>query len=165
MNSQKNFNLKNYNSYNIDSFCKRCWFPEHESDLVFLLRKFKDSKPIFIGNGNNIILSKKYYKNDFIILNGCFDKVLVKENNIIEAEAGATFLKISKIAMKRSMSGMEIFYDIPSSIGGAVVMNAGSKDGEIKDILIKVRFIDIHSLEIEEMDIDQIGFEYRNSLF
>jgi UDP-N-acetylmuramate dehydrogenase len=83
----------------------------------------------------------------------------------IVAEAGVTLEQLSETAFQHSLSGCEIFYDIPSSVGGAVVMNAGTKDGEIKDIIIKVRYLDLADLVIKEILIDEIEFEYRNSFF
>lgn len=159
------FNLKKYNAYNVDAVCSKAWFPENEEELIALYKdNTSDIKRIILGNGNNIILSKEYYKEEFIILNGCFDKTEIDDTTII-AEAGATLQQISELAMQKSLSGLEIFYDIPSSVGGAVVMNAGTKDGEIKDILMKVRYLDLSDMNIKEIFKNEIGFEYRNSLF
>ncbi len=160
----KNFNLIKYNSYRINSLCSKAYFPECESDFLELYNKNNVKRLIIIGNGNNIILSKEYYEEEFIILNGNFDKVIVN-NNIIEAEAGATLFHLSEISLKNSLTGFEIFYDIPSSVGGAAVMNAGTKEGEIKDILVKVRYLDLADMQIKEILKEEIYFEYRNSFF
>lgn len=160
----KEFNLKNYNAYNIDAVCSKAWFPENEEELIDIFSDNYDFKRIVLGNGNNIILSKDYYNEEFIIFNRCFDKVTVN-NTMIEAEAGATLLQLSETALKHHLTGLEIYYDIPSSVGGAVVMNAGTKEGEIKDILVKVRYLDLTDLQIKEISKEDIGFEYRNSFF
>ncbi|MDD4227727.1 MAG: FAD-binding protein, partial [Mariniphaga sp.] len=160
----QNFNLTNYNAYRINAVCTKAWFPENETDLLEIFSQNKNKRLIILGNGNNIILSKDYYEEEFIILNGCFDKVTVN-NTEMEAEAGATLLQLSETALKHHLTGLEIYYDIPSSVGGAVVMNAGTKEGEIKDILVKVRYLDLTDLQIKEISKEDIGFEYRNSFF
>lgn len=160
----KNFSLLNYNSYRLNAFCKKAYFPENETELLALFREHPQTHKIILGNGNNIILNKEYYNEDFIIFNGCFDKVEINGNEI-KAEAGATMLQLSETALAHSLSGFEIFYDIPSSVGGAVVMNAGTKEGEIKDLLLKVRYLDLADLDIKEISRDEISFEYRNSFF
>ena len=81
------------------------------------------------------------------------------------AEAGSTLLQVSETALKNKLTGFEIFYDIPGSIGGAIVMNAGTKEGEIKDILIKVRYFDLADMQIKEIVEEDIGFGYRDSFF
>lgn len=158
------YSLKRYNAYFVDSVCSKAWFPQSEEDFLTIYNDNPNKKKFIIGNGNNIILSKEYYNEEFIILNGCFDSIKVVEDGLI-AEAGATLQRLSETALQNSLSGLEIFYDIPSSIGGAVVMNAGTKDGEIKDILIKVRYLDLSDLQIKEIEKDKIEFEYRNSFF
>lgn len=164
MNYINNFNLTDYNAYRIDAVGAKAWFPENETDLLEIFNQNKNKRLIVLGNGNNIILSKEYYEEEFIILNGCFDKIIISDTEI-EAEAGATLLQLSETALKHHLTGFEIFYDIPSSVGGAVVMNAGTKEGEIKDILVKVRYLDLADKQIKEISKESIGFEYRNSFF
>lgn len=159
----KDFNLTEYNAYRLDSVCNKAWFPENELDFYEIFRQ-RSNKLIVIGNGNNIILSRTYYNEEFIILNHCFNNVTV-ESNCIVAEAGATLLDLSQLALEYGLTGLEIFYDIPSSVGGAVVMNAGTKDGEIKDTLEKVCYLDLVDMQIKEVAKEDIGFEYRNSFF
>jgi len=161
---RNNFNLTEYNAYRINAVCAKAWFPESENDLLEIYRQNINKRIIILGNGNNIILSKEYYEEEFIILNGCFDNITVNDT-LIEAETGATLLQLSETALKHHLTGLEIFYDIPSSVGGAVVMNAGTKEGEIKDILIRVRYLDLSDMQIKEITKEKIGFEYRNSFF
>ena len=160
----KDFDLTNYNAYRIKAICKNAFFPENEEDLIALYTKKQDY--VLLGSGHNIICSKPYYDIDFIIFNGNFNKVYVDETlNIIEAEAGATIYEVSTLAQKHSLSGAEFFYDIPSSVGGAVVMNAGTKEGETKNILHKVRYLDLADMQIKEKHNQDLELSYRNSVF
>jgi UDP-N-acetylmuramate dehydrogenase len=164
MKIEYNFNLKDYNSYQIESVCKRAYFPDNENDILDLYKAKKDF--ILLGGGYNIIFSKEYYDTDFIIFNGNFNTLKIDTNSsVISAEAGATILDVSEIAEKHSLKGVEFFYDIPSSVGGAVVMNAGTKEGETQNILKKVRYLDLIDMEIKEKNKDDLELEYRNSFF
>ena len=164
MRVSKNFNLKYYNSYRLSAYCANAFFPENEEDLIHLYKERFDIPKIILGNGNNVILSKEWYENDFIIFNGCFDKVKISGSKI-EAEAGATLKNLSEKALLHSLSGFEVFYDIPSSVGGAIVMNAGAGGEEIKDVLVGVRYLNLANLQKEELIKSDIGFSYRNSFF
>ena len=160
----KNFDLTDYNSYRLKSICKTAYFPECEDDLFELYKSNKDF--VLLGSGHNIILSKAYYDEDFVIFNGNFNAVEVdKDSGVISAESGATITKVSENAEQNGLEGAEFFYDIPSSVGGAVVMNAGTKEGETKNILKKVRYLDLTDMLIKEKKNKDIEFEYRNSLF
>ena len=156
------FNLMNNNSYRLNAICKKAYFPNKESDVLSMFKETK--KKIIIGNGNNLILSKERYDEEFLILNNCYDKIIFEDTEV-SAEAGTTLLTLSQKALEYSLSGFEMFYDIPSSVGGAVVMNAGSSGEEIKDLITKVRFLDLTDLKIKEMKAEELNFEYRNSFF
>ncbi|WP_299096492.1 UDP-N-acetylmuramate dehydrogenase [uncultured Winogradskyella sp.] len=162
--AHKNFDLTDYNAYRVKSICKNAFFPENEEDLIELYTKKQDY--VLIGSGHNIICSKAYYNADFIIFNGNFNKLKVDEiASVIEAEAGATIYEVSNLAQKYALSGAEFFYDIPSSVGGAVVMNAGTKEGETKNILSKVRYLDLADMQVKEKNSEDLELSYRNSLF
>ena len=160
----ENFDLTDYNSYNIKSYCKKAIFPETEADLIKIYKEFNDFK--LIGSGHNIILSKSFYDSDFVILNDNYSDTFIDlDNSLIEAEAGISMLKLSEIALNNELTGLEIFYDIPSSLGGAVVMNAGASGEEIKDLVKKVRYLDLKDNKVKERFNSELNFEFRNSFF
>jgi len=164
MKSIENFDLTNYNSYRIKSKCKRAYFPNTEEEVINFYKNINSF--VLLGSGHNVILSKDYYDTNFLIFNGNFqDYNIEAETGIVEAQAGITMLKLSELALENGLSGLEIFYDIPSSLGGAVVMNAGASGEEIKDVLIKVRYLDLVDMQIKEIHKPDMGFEYRNSFF
>ncbi|WP_163379874.1 UDP-N-acetylmuramate dehydrogenase [Cyclobacterium sp. SYSU L10401] len=160
----KQCDLTLYNSYRIASRCREAYFPETEADIV---RFFSDPAPYcLLGSGHNVILSRDWYDTRFLIFNGNFNALEGNpETGEIVAESGISMLEISEQALELGLSGMEIFYDIPSSLGGAVVMNAGASGEEIKDVLVKVRYLDLADRQVKEIRQEDMGFEYRNSFF
>lgn len=159
----QDFDLTTFNSYRVKAKCKHAYFPESEEDVQFFFENHK--KYILIGSGHNLILSKQYYDIPFLIFNGNFDQIKLDVNNVLEVEAGAMMWDVALFALENKLSGVEVFYDIPSSLGGAVVMNAGASGEEIKDVLVKVRFYDLDDNKIKELNREEISFEYRNSFF
>ena len=165
MRSHTNFDLTQYNSYKIKASCANAFFPDSEEDIRYIYQERKNTKKILIGNGNNIIFKKEYYPEDFIIFSGNFSRVSWNDKRMCTAESGITLLQLSELAYDRSLSGLEMFYDIPSSLGGAVVMNAGASGEEIKDLLVESRYYDPEKDLFSEMKGEEIGFKYRNSFF
>jgi UDP-N-acetylmuramate dehydrogenase len=159
----ENFDLTHYNGYKVSSRCRRAFLPETEKDVSDIIRLNPDV--LFLGSGHNIILSQSYYDRDFMIFNGNFNEITLGSNEILEVEAGALMADVSLFALKNTLSGVEVFYDIPSSLGGAVVMNAGAGGEEIKDVLLKVRYLNPNTLTVQELDGKDADFEYRNSFF
>ena len=160
----KNFDLTKFNSYNTKSVCLKAYFPDTEEDIRKIFSTEKDI--ILIGSGHNIILSKPFYEQPFVILNGNFANYEInKENGSIIAEAGISMYDIAHLALELELSGLEMFIDIPSSLGGAIVMNAGASGEEIKDTVEKVRYLDLADFQIKELHKENLNFKYRNSFF
>ncbi|MBE7175310.1 MAG: UDP-N-acetylmuramate dehydrogenase [Mucilaginibacter polytrichastri] len=165
MKALEDFDLTSFNSYRIVARCKRAFFPDSEDDIRQLYQNPEYAgKKIILGSGHNVIFAEDYYQDDFIIFSGNFDRIDV-DSTQITVEAGATLLQLSELALDLGLAGLETFYDIPSSVGGAVVMNAGAGGEEIKDLLVKVRYYDPAKDQFGEIHKEDMGFEYRNSYF
>lgn len=157
-----NLNLINYNSYRIYSIASKAFFPETETDLLELLSR--NDRFIIIGGGYNIILSKKRYEENIIILKDNFASFQI-QNNILKAKAGCDLKQLCIATYENALSGLELFYDIPGSLGGAVVMNAGAKGESIGDLIQEIRVFDREEKVIKKMFPEILGFSYRNSIF
>ena len=59
---------------------------------------------------------------------------------------------------------MEFLSGIPGTLGGAIRMNAGAYGGEIKNILVKTKYLD-EKLKIKEIYNAEQKFDYRYSIF
>lgn len=163
MKHYKNFNLKEHNGYRIEATCRNVFFPESEDEILKVYQQYPLAK--LLGSGHNLILAKDHYEEDFIILNRCFDQIELVGGNIIKVNAGAYMKDVSEFAQRHGLSGLEFFYDIPSSLGGAVVMNAGTKEGETSEVILKLRYFDLGKRKINEISAKDANFQYRNSIF
>ena len=67
--------------------------------------------------------------------------------------------------MENSQTGLEFASGIPGTIGGAIKMNAGAYNGEMKDIVVSTKYLDLDDMQIYEIDNKDHGFEYRSSRF
>lgn len=159
----KQFNLQPYNSYRLNATCETAYFPSNEAEIRAVFQENKERK-ILLGSGHNVILSKTYYPESFVIFADNLNKTTI-DGTTIEVEAGATMVELCDLALQHELTGLETFYDIPSSAGGAVVMNAGAGGEEMKDLLISVKYYDPLSDSFHEIRKEDIGFEYRNSFF
>ncbi len=163
MRVENNFQLKDYTSYKIEATCEKAYFPDSEADIAEIFSN--SEKKLILGSGHNTILTKNFYTESFVIFSGNFNDQKITENGIITAEAGIDMLTLSNLALENNLSGLEIFYDIPSSLGGAVVMNAGASGEDIKSLLLSARYFNPKTGTFHEIAKEEIGFEYRNSFF
>lgn len=164
MRHYQDFDLSDYNSYRVSAICKNAFFPDSERDLHELLTARKNIPKVILGGGYNVILAKSYYEDDFIIFQECFNDIETS-GTLMEAGCGVSLRCLSERALAASLSGLEMFYDIPGSVGGAVVMNAGACGEEMKDIVTKIRYFDMEQYRFFEITNRQASFGYRSSCF
>lgn len=155
--------LKNYTSFQISSIAK--YFVDvHEAEDIIKAIAFARENNLeyfLLGNGSNVLFKDAYYEGIIIHIGEHFSKVTL-DKAMIKAQAGALLADVSKFALENSLCGLEFACGIPGSVGGAVFMNAGAYDGEMKDVVKKVQFID-RGLQIRSVDCRPDDFEYRNS--
>lgn len=135
--------------------------PKELMDIIKYLKQTE--RPYFIlGNGSNLLVGDKGYDGVILHLGERFSQITV-ENETITVQAGALLSTVAKTAAKCSLTGMEFASGIPGTIGGAVVMNAGAYDGEMKQIITMVTVMTDRG-EILELDNETMEFGYRTSI-
>lgn len=123
----------------------------------------KVSQEYFVlGNGSNLLVGDKGYQGVILHIGSQMAQIEMNGKQII-AEAGASLPFVAMTAAKNGLSGLEFAAGIPGSIGGAVVMNAGAYDGEMKQV-VKTVFVLNQQGEEMELDLDTMEFGYRTSI-
>ena len=137
--------------------------PKDEEALKRLLELINTEKINYyvIGNGSNMLVSDKGYKGIIISMLKFTSPSLI-ENESITISAGKTLKELTELACENSLSGLEFAYGIPGSVGGAVFMNAGAYDKEIKEVLDKVKVMDKEG-KILSLNAGELDLSYRHS--
>ena len=165
---EKKFNelMRNYTSFRIGGDADLLIFPENIDDLKNVLCICHDKKiPLFIlGFGTNLLIKDGGIRGVVVSLNEGFKEIRIAGDEMITAGAGAGLQVLVNFALKNELAGMEFAVGIPGSVGGAVIMNAGIRDGEMKDIVKSVKIMTDDG-ETKVLKNEDIGFSYRNSDF
>ena len=74
------------------------------------------------------------------------------------------FLHQHPLLLIEEIEGFEFAAGIPGSIGGAIRMNAGAHGGEMKDIVLETKCMDMNG-NIKILSNEEQKFQYRNSIF
>ena len=118
-----------------------------------------------IGNGTNLLVRDGGIRGIVIKLELNEFKIKKTANEIlITVGSGMTLAAIALIALREEISGLEFLSGIPGTIGGAIRMNAGAYGSEMKDLVIKTRYM-TYDGKIKTLDLKKHEFEYRNSIF
>ncbi len=116
-----------------------------EADSLYLLKETmtaaRRGKIPFriIGNGTNLLFSDSGYDGLVINIKPLSD-VFFKADDV-RAMAGANLGKLIDFSVKNRLTGLERLADIPATVGGAIVMNAGAFGGNISDRVLSVQTI------------------------
>lgn len=140
-------------------------FPSTREDvrMVFRLLRQYGIPVTVLGNGSNVLVRDKGIRGAVLKFNGPFSEMR-QEADCIVAGAGALLKDVSHFAADHGLSGMEFAVGIPGSIGGAVFMNAGAYDGEMKQVVSKVYAVGADGA-YAELEADALDLGYRHSVF
>lgn len=135
-----------------------------EEELCKLIPYFKliGQEYFILGNGSNLLVGDKGYQGIVLKLDKGMQEIQVEDTRI-RVKAGALLSQTANLARDHGLTGMEFAAGIPGSIGGAVVMNAGAYEGEMKQIVESVRAMNTDG-EILTLDNDTMEFGYRTSV-
>lgn len=137
--------------------------PANISELENIVRELNSRSVSYfvVGNGSNLLVSDNGI-DGVVISTENLNSVEIQETEIY-ADAGLKLSSLSSAATKNSLSGLEFAGGIPGTVGGAVYMNAGAYDGEIKNVISFVRVI--HNGKITDVQAEDCEFGYRKSVF
>lgn len=136
---------------------------ESEEELIKFIKYCQKANLNYfiLGRGSDLLVSDKGYEG-IIISTIYLNKIKLLDKNIIEADAGATLADIALFSLENELSGFEFASGIPGTLGGAVFMNAGAYDGEIKDILLEIKVLE-EDLSISYIEASKLDLAYRYS--
>ncbi|MCQ2604856.1 MAG: FAD-binding protein, partial [Spirochaetia bacterium] len=113
-----------------------------------------------LGGGANVLFPDEGF-NGVVISTAGIDSLYLDDAGRLHGGCGASVNSAVKFACDHGLAGLEFFYAMPGSLGGAVYMNAGAYGGEMKDIVEKVFYIE----NGEEKECTDFDFSYRHSRF
>lgn len=137
--------------------------PADEDDLAYFLSKLpSDIAVTVVGVGSNLIVRDGGIEGVVIRLSPRgFGQVAI-DGDIVTAGTAALDKRVAEAAAAVNIGGLEFYYGIPGSIGGALRMNAGANGGETKDVLIEAIGIGRDGTK-HVFDNAGMQFVYRNS--
>lgn len=155
--------MKNHTYFKIGGPVDIMILPGSIEEVQNTIKMCKDKNIVYyiIGNGTNLLVRDKGIRGVVIKIDDNLSEIKVFDNKII-AQAGAKLSRISKIALKNSLTGLEFASGIPGSLGGAIAMNAGAYGPEMKDVITKVKCINKLG-ELVTFDNNEMNFSYRHS--
>ena len=114
-----------------------------DADALARVLRFTSAEglPVLVlGKGSNLLVPDAGYPGVVVVLGGTFRETRVEGTEIV-AGGGVSLMALAVAARDAGLSGVENVSGIPSSVGGAVRINAGSYGSEIFDVLVSATLV------------------------
>ena len=158
--------MKNHTSFKIGGPADFVVMPQTKKSLCDTVKTLREQgiPMTVIGNGSNLLVSDKGIRGVVVKIAGGMGGVEV-EKNTITAQSGVLLSRLASVACSSGLTGLEFAAGIPGTIGGAIVMNAGAYDHEIKEAVASTTYIDENGNLGTLKGIREHKFAYRASIF
>jgi UDP-N-acetylmuramate dehydrogenase len=117
------------------------------------------------GSGSNLLVRDGGIRGCAItlkLLNGVRVEQRRDDGADLWLEAGASTGKVLSFATRENLGGVEFLGGVPGTVGGGMIMNAGTYLGEFKDVTTEVHAVDATGALVVR-DNASCGFRYRHS--
>jgi UDP-N-acetylmuramate dehydrogenase len=155
--------LREYTSFKIGGPADVVVEPADIEDVCVVVQQARARKiPLFVLGGTNLLIRDGGIRGivvSLVRLRG----IQEEPGSVLYAEGGVGMPTLIGYAIRHSLAGLEWAAGIPGTVGGCVVMNAGTKLGEMKDSVKAVRMVNMKG-QVVDLDAAQVKFKYRRTL-
>lgn len=157
--------MANHTTFRIGGPADILVLPASVEEITAVLQLAREAAiPITVlGRGSNVLVSDKGIRGVVLRLGKHLSHIR-HEGATLYAGAGASLGDVSRYAAKLSLTGLEFAIGIPGTIGGAVYMNAGAYEGEMRQVVTAVTAI-CPDCGLKRYTGEELDFGYRHSAF
>lgn len=163
-----NYSLKNHNTFGIAAKAKYFANFSSEGELEELLKDdiCKIEPLLILGGGSNILLTQDF--EGLVLANNIKGiEIITEDEESIEITVGAGEIWHDFVlwSIRQNLSGIENLALIPGLVGASPMQNIGAYGAEAKDVITKVSYIEIETVNKKSLTNSECNFGYRNSIF
>lgn len=138
--------------------------PHNKEQLVRIVNLLHERQISWttIGRGSNLLVADRGIRGVVIKLGEAFESLRF-DGTEIYVGAAYSFIKLSVMAGKEGLTGLEFAGGIPGSVGGAIYMNAGAHGSDVSRILKGAEVL-WETGELAFMKAEDLQYAYRHSL-
>lgn len=154
--------LKDYTSFHIGGPADVLVQPADVEDVIRLCRQAAEQRvPIFVLGGTNVLVRDKGIRGVVVSL-AKLRAIKEEPASVLYVEGGVGMPTLIGYAIRKSLAGLEWAAGIPGTVAGCVVMNAGTRLGEMKRSVRAVRIVSPTGT-LMDCHAERIDFAYRRA--
>ena len=145
------------------------------ADAYIEIHSFEELKSVFefarqrqvpvtmLGWGSNLLVLDGGIRGIVTSLLGEFEAIDFLKDRLVRAGAGVRLPTLVTACAEHDLAGAESLVGVPGTVGGALVMNAGTREGEIGSLVESVRCFDSKEGLDRWIPRNELQFHYRRS--
>ncbi len=114
-----------------------------------------------LGSGSNVLVADRGVRGIVVVADGELEDLHIEGERCV-AGGGCPLSRAISETVRAGLAGLEVLYGVPGSVGGAVVMNAGTRKGCVADTLESVTLV-ARNGSVREVPAGELGLSYRHS--
>jgi len=157
--------LKHHTSFRIGGPAEYLLIPSSRAGLIKTVRQAAERGIPYhiLGGGTNLLVADNGIRGLVVKIGPSLGSFYFQANRLL-VESGCLISRLSHLARKKGLSGLEFAVGLPGTVGGAVAMNAGCWGNDIAGILSRVTILLPHG-EVRSLPPVECAFAYRSSRF
>lgn len=168
MTVRENFNLKEYNTFNIGVCCRYFVESDSEEELLEFVREYEwePGEILILGGGSNFLFTEDFEGTVFYPSMQGIEVIGEDEAQVlVKVGAGVVWDDFVAWAVEHGYGGVENLSFIPGHVGAAPVQNVGAYGMEAGETIEEVEAIDLAKACRVSLAAADCRFAYRNSIF
>jgi UDP-N-acetylmuramate dehydrogenase len=140
--------------------------PKDRAELMDLLAVIRAAGVpwMVLGGGTNLLVKDRGIRGVVICPGRGFDQIQIRhkgpEKTVVEAGAAVRLSALCRYAIDNNYTGLHFAAGIPGSVGGAILMNAGTRQGAVESVLEGIDVLESPD-RVRSLDRNQLFFGYR----
>ena len=122
---------------------------------------------IVLGQGSNTVFGDEGFEGTVILVRSQGIEILADNGSEVEVrvQAGHNWDDFVRWAVESGLAGVEGMSGIPGTVGAAPVQNIGAYGQELESVTLAVDFLPEGQSEPRRIDVSDLGFAFRTSVF
>jgi UDP-N-acetylmuramate dehydrogenase len=166
MKIERDFSLKDYNTFGIEAYAKYFATFGSVEELSSLVEEHSGIKSLILGGGSNILFTGNY--DGLVLKNEIKGLEVVKEdeeNIYIKVGAGENWHQFVMYCVEKNYGGVENLSLIPGNVGASPMQNIGAYGVEIKEVFHELEALHLKDNNCVKFRLLNCEFGYRESVF
>ena len=163
MRDEREYSLKQHNTFGIDAKCNRYleYADVEEARRVAAILREAHEPYLVIGGGSNLLLTRDF---EGMVVRSAMQGMTV-DGERVRCGSGMEWDAVVEQFIAHGLYGAENLSLIPGDVGACAVQNIGAYGVEAKDIIESVSAVEIATGELVQLAGETCGYGYRQSRF